>query len=181
MDQQKIGRFLKDLRKERGVTQEQLAERLGVSNRSVSRWENGVTMPDFDLLIQIAKLYDVEIEEILDGERKVKKVDRETEATMQKIADYNKNNTEKRISIMSKWYRWMFIAGIAAVIACLVIDEMGLRDTSPYDFISGFMQGLALGDLILGVLLTSGFMAKVSGAKMSAFGAFKRKLLKRDK
>ena len=50
MDQQKIGGFLKELRKERGVTQEQLAQILGVSNRSVSRWENGNNLPDLDLL-----------------------------------------------------------------------------------------------------------------------------------
>lgn len=55
MDQQKTGKFLKELRNKKGITQEQLAERLEVSNRSISRWENGVTMPDFDLLIQIAK------------------------------------------------------------------------------------------------------------------------------
>ena len=43
MDQQRIGAFLKTLRKERALTQEQLAERFGVSGRTVSRWENGVS------------------------------------------------------------------------------------------------------------------------------------------
>ncbi|MEZ3421970.1 MAG: helix-turn-helix transcriptional regulator [Eubacterium sp.] len=43
MDQKKIGLFIKQLRKEKGLTQEQFAEKLGVSNRSVSRWENGVS------------------------------------------------------------------------------------------------------------------------------------------
>ena len=51
MDQIKIGQFLKRLRTEKSLTQEKLAELIGVSNRSVSRWENGNTMPDFDLLI----------------------------------------------------------------------------------------------------------------------------------
>lgn len=54
MDQKKIGCFLKELRKEKGVTQEQLAETLGVSGRTVSRWETGFNMPDLDVLIQIA-------------------------------------------------------------------------------------------------------------------------------
>ena len=58
MNQQKIGYFLRTLRSEKGITQEKLAEILGVSNRSISRWENGVTMPDFDLVILIAKYYD---------------------------------------------------------------------------------------------------------------------------
>ena len=60
MDQQKIGGFLKELRKERGVTQEQLAQILGVSNRSVSRWENGNNLPDLDLLIQISEYFETE-------------------------------------------------------------------------------------------------------------------------
>lgn len=51
MDQKKTGRFLKELRREKGLTQEQLAERFGVTNRSVSRWENGVNMPDLDVMI----------------------------------------------------------------------------------------------------------------------------------
>ncbi len=55
MDQKKIGAFLKKLRAEKQLTQEQLAEILGVTNRSISRWENGVNMPDFDLVIEIAQ------------------------------------------------------------------------------------------------------------------------------
>ena len=50
MNQRKIGNFIAELRKEKNMTQEQLAEKLGVSNKSISRWENGVTMPDYSLL-----------------------------------------------------------------------------------------------------------------------------------
>lgn len=55
MDQKKIGRFLRELRTEKKLTQAQFAEIIGVTNRSISRWENGVNMPDFDVLIQIAE------------------------------------------------------------------------------------------------------------------------------
>ena len=70
MDQKKTGAFLKELRKEKKLTQEQLAEILQVSNRTVSRWENGANLPDLDLLIQIADYYEVELGELLDGERR---------------------------------------------------------------------------------------------------------------
>ena len=70
MEQQKVGSFLKELRKERNLTQEQFAEQLGVSGRSVSRWETGINMPDISLLVEIAEFYDVSISEIIDGERK---------------------------------------------------------------------------------------------------------------
>ena len=59
MDQIKIGAFLKALRKEKNMTQEQLAEQLGVSNRTVSRWETGSNMPDISLLTEIAEFYDI--------------------------------------------------------------------------------------------------------------------------
>ena len=52
MDQQKIGAFLKVLRKQKGLTQEQIAEKFNVSSRTVSRWENGNNMPDLDVLIE---------------------------------------------------------------------------------------------------------------------------------
>lgn len=70
MDAKKIGVFLRELRKEKGLTQEQLAEILHVSGRTVSRWETGTNMPDLSILIQIAEFYEVEVKEILDGERK---------------------------------------------------------------------------------------------------------------
>ena len=64
-------RFIpKELRKEKKLTQEQLAEHFNVSNRTVSRWETGINMPDLSLLIEIADFYNVDIREILDGERK---------------------------------------------------------------------------------------------------------------
>ena len=77
MEQQKIGSFLKELRKEQNLTQEQFAEQLGVSGRSVSRWETGINMPDISLLVEIAEFYDVSISEIIDGERKSGKMNEE--------------------------------------------------------------------------------------------------------
>ena len=62
MDQMRIGAYLKELRKEKNLTQEQIAEKFGVSQRSVSRWENGYTMPDISILIELADYYDEEVE-----------------------------------------------------------------------------------------------------------------------
>ena len=59
MDQIKTGAFLKELRREKGITQEQLAEELGVSGRTISRWETGSNMPDISLLVEIAGFFDV--------------------------------------------------------------------------------------------------------------------------
>ena len=69
MDTKKIGAFLKQCRKEKNLAQEQLAEKFGVSARTVSRWETGSNMPDLSILVELADYYDIEIKELLDGER----------------------------------------------------------------------------------------------------------------
>lgn len=69
MDQIKIGKFIATLRKEKGMTQEQLGERLGVTNKTVSRWENGNYMPDVEMLSLLSEEFDVTINELIGGER----------------------------------------------------------------------------------------------------------------
>lgn len=108
MNQQKIGHFIKELRTENGFTQEQLAEALGVTNRSVSRWENGNNMPDLDLLIELAKVFDVGVGELLDGERKEndKNMDKKDNDTLEKVADYanaDKDSFAKSIRFVLGW------------------------------------------------------------------------------
>ena len=88
IDQIKIGGFLRELRKEKELTQEQLAEKFGVSSRSVSRWENGNTMPELGILVELADYYEVDIKEIIDGERKSEIIKKEEKETLRKVADY---------------------------------------------------------------------------------------------
>lgn len=69
MDQIKIGKFISSLRKEKKYTQEELAEKLNVSNKSISRWENGNTMPDLSLIPKLCEILGISINELLSGER----------------------------------------------------------------------------------------------------------------
>ena len=69
MDQTKIGKFIAALRKERNLTQAQLGEKLGVTNKTISRWENGNYMPDVEMLSLLSKEFDVSINELISGER----------------------------------------------------------------------------------------------------------------
>ena len=66
MINQRIGSFIAALRKEQNLTQEQFAEKLGVSNRSVSRWENGNTLPDLSLMEKICRITGVTLPELLE-------------------------------------------------------------------------------------------------------------------
>ena len=105
MDQAKMGSFLKELRMEKGLTQAELAEQLNTTNRSVSRWETGNTMPDISILIELAEFYQVDVREIIDGERQSEKMNADVKETAVKVADYskasNKKKTVKVILIMS--------------------------------------------------------------------------------
>ena len=67
MDQKKTGAFLRSLRKERNLTQEELSEKFSVTSRTVSRWETGKNMPDISLLTDIADFYEVDVREIIEG------------------------------------------------------------------------------------------------------------------
>ena len=112
MDQIKIGNFIKALRREKGLTQEQLAERFGVARRTVSRWETGSNMPDLDILMEMSDFYAVDLRELLDGERKGEKMNKELEETVMKVADYS---NDEKLKLMQSMH-WLFIAGLIAAI-----------------------------------------------------------------
>ena len=116
MDMKKIGSFLKALRKEKGITQEQLAEKLGVAGRTVSRWETASNMPDLSVLIQLAEFYDIEVGEILDGERKDKVMDKEVKETLNKIADYSNDEKQKAVNVYKFSLMAMFFIGFIIVL-----------------------------------------------------------------
>jgi transcriptional regulator with XRE-family HTH domain len=67
MSQQDIGRFIAEKRKQKNLTQEQFAERIGVSNKTVSKWENGKCMPDYSVIELLCKELDITVTELLDG------------------------------------------------------------------------------------------------------------------
>jgi len=69
MDMQRIGAFLAQLRKEQGLTQEQLAQELGTSNKTISRWETGTYLPPVEMLQLLSHQYGLTINELLQGER----------------------------------------------------------------------------------------------------------------
>ena len=166
MNQKKTGEFLKQLRKEKGLTQEQLAEHFYVSSRTVSRWETGSNMPDLDVLIELADFYDVDIREMIDGERKSEIMDYEKKDTLQKVAEYvaeeNKKHRKKMVDMM---------AGSATLLVfCSVLFETnafnGNIPESAYRNIMTFALGLALAVLVLNIMYLLGVFDKISEKKV---------------
>lgn len=158
MDQLKIGRFIKELRKEKGLTQEQLAEQLGISRRTVSRWETGSNLPDLDILIEMADYYDVELRELLDGERRSEKVDKELEETVLKVADYSNEEKQK----LTKRMHLLFIGGLVAAVIYLALVFTDRAD----NFLGGMCLGITFGMMILGVIMTSKNASRIRSCKM---------------
>lgn len=76
MDREKIGQFIKAIRKNNNLSQADLADKLGVTYQAVSKWENGKNLPDISILQQISKMFNVDIDEILAGETKEKKLEK---------------------------------------------------------------------------------------------------------
>jgi transcriptional regulator with XRE-family HTH domain len=157
MNQKKIGEMLKTLRREKNLTQTELAEKLGVSNRSISRWENGITMPDFDLFIELADFYDVDVREIMDGERKGGCMDAERKEEMLLAADYTSQETKR----LTMGLRYMFIYSLGALTVNMILAELEI-----HSFLSGFLDGTVAGTMIVGILLTSKYMAKIRQFKL---------------
>lgn len=125
MDMIKIGSFLKELRKERGLTQEQLAEAFGVAGRTVSRWETAINMPDLSILIQLAEFYEVDVSEILDGERRDSKMDKEIKETLTKVADYNEEKNNKFAAVCrSAMLITLVLCAVAIVVQLVVFGDI---------------------------------------------------------
>lgn len=111
MDVVKFGSLLKELRKEHGLTQEQLAEKLGVTNRTVSRWETGTNVPDLDILIDLSEFYQIDVKELLNGERKTAEIKMEDTQIIRQVAEYS---TMKEAHLMRRVFSTV-VAGVAAV------------------------------------------------------------------
>ena len=160
LDQKKTGQFLKALRNEKKLTQEQLANQFNVSNRSVSRWETGSNLPDISLLVEIADFYDVDVREIIDGERKSEMMDKETREVAEKMATYAGNEKDRML-------KGVQIAGIAGVVITLLAIIMQIRGYDVYKpdvnrSLGIFLTFLAFAAMSVLTLYVTGILKKIS-------------------
>lgn len=168
MDQVKIGGFLKELRKQKGLTQDQLAEKFNVSIRTVSRWENGNNMPDFDVLIDISDFYEVDLRELLDGERKSEIMNKEIEETVLKVVEYTNSETERH----NNRVHWVLLVGAILWFVSSIVNHTALNNYEVLSNISAFAEGAGIGLVICGIVFTSRYGQRIK--------AFKQRLLKRQ-
>ena len=108
MNQQKIGKFIAKLRKEKNMTQQELARKIGVTDRAISKWENGRGLPDYSLLQDLCDTLSISINELFSGE-KLSKEDYKTKAEENMSKLINDNYSEK------KKINWIIAISVAVV------------------------------------------------------------------
>lgn len=139
MDQIKIGRFIASCRKEQGMTQAVLADRLGISDRAVSKWETGRSMPDTGIMLELCELLNINVNELLSGEKIMtetynKKAEKNLLAMRQEVEEKNRQLLDLEIRI-----------GAPAMIAGFVIFGIAAYADIP--------TGLKAGLIVFGMVL----------------------------
>lgn len=129
MDLTQIGKFIAELRKEQGLTQEQFGAKVGVTNKTVSRWETGAYLPPVDDLLSISKMFDISINEVLSGKRL-------TEGEYKQAAENNLAQTIKASSFTLKdkieFYKKKWLKEHIAIIVFAGVCIIGV-------FVAGFV------------------------------------------
>ena len=152
MNQTLTGKFIAHKRKEKNLTQEQLAEKLGVSNKTVSKWETGKCMPDYSVVKSLCKELDITLAELMDGEcaeaRSVRVYDDE------QIMDLLRRTQE-----LEKQKNLLY--GILLLVMGIALQALShtLGGSDVKDFFSGFLLGISIAEMLAGVYVVGKNMA----------------------
>ena len=144
MDQEKIGKFIANLRKEQKLTQEQLAEKLGVTDKSVSRWENGKTMPDISMLSILANELNCTIQELLNGRKMTKEELLDLRETINNLVEYESNQQIKKDKKFNKYN----MIGVITLVLAVFNNEFGYLDyvfaPNMVELVQGALYGISI-------------------------------------
>ena len=156
MDQIKVGKFIAATRKEQGMTQANLAEKLGISDRAVSKWETGKSMPDSGIMLELCELLKINVNELLSGERIIvesydKRAEENLLAMRKEVEEKNRQllRMEYLISIptvtaglfmcyvasfleMPAWIRFLLIAIALVMIFTVAFIAVGIEQKAGY-------------------------------------------------
>lgn len=115
MDQIKIGRFIATCRKNKNLTQAQLAEKLNISDRAISKWENGKSLPDTSIMLELCKILDINVNELLSGEViDMRDYDKKAEEMLLEMARKEEEHNKKMMM-------YEYVIGFMATISFLIL------------------------------------------------------------
>lgn len=145
MDQKAIGKYIVELRHKKNMTQEELAESLGVTNKSVSRWENGQSLPDISILLELSEILNTTLLELIKGRNLNKEELLKQKELIENIIEYDNNTLENYIK------KYELRLGIGIFIIAIAIFNNYYNFLSMIftpnvaEFIQGFMYGIGIG------------------------------------
>ena len=145
MNQTAIGSYIAKKRREKNLTQEQLAEKLGVSNKTISKWENGKCMPDYSIIEQLCQELSVTLSELMDGE----------DAAEDSVRVYD---DEQILDLLRRTQELERQKGIlyGVILIVLGIASSALSKTTGgtdvQDFFSGVLMGLSVAEILAGIV-----------------------------
>lgn len=150
MDQTLTGKFIALKRREKNLTQEQLAEKLGISNKTISKWENGKCMPDYSIVKPLCLELGVTVAELMDGKvREAGDMDNTHIFDEQQMIDLLERVQRLEVQRQSLYGIMLMVMGVA-----MMALSHFFGGTNFQDFISGLMLGLAIGEILVGVYVT---------------------------
>ena len=148
MNQISIGNFITKKRKEKNMTQAALAERLGVSNKTISKWETGKCMPDYSVIEPLCKELDITVAELLDGEEKADNSIRAYDDLQ--VLDLIKRTQALEDQRTSLYGLILIIMGLT-----LLILHYNIGGSNIKDFISGLLLGISIAEMLVGVYVVA--------------------------
>ena len=153
MNQIAIGNFIGKKRKEQNLTQAQLAEKLGVSNKTVSKWENGKCMPDYGVIQPLCTELGVTVSELMDGEE-------QAQDSIRAYDDEQVLDLIKRTQALESQRETL--VGIILIVMGMALGAMSftLGGSDVKDFFSGLMMGLSCGSMLIGIFVAVRSIAK---------------------
>ena len=116
MNQEQIGKFIAELRKEKNMTQQELADKIGVTDRAISNWENGRRLPDLSLIKVVASELDISVAELLNGRKLNKEELEELKITINNLLEYNTMEEIKKIKKSNSAFTVSFVFIVLAII-----------------------------------------------------------------
>ena len=116
MDQIKTGKFIAECRKKKNLTQAQLAEKLNLTNRAISKWETGKTMPDSDIMLNLCDILEVNVNELLCGE----KIDIEEKSGQLNDLIFQMAKNEERYHKRLRYSAYLILAISLIALVCLI-------------------------------------------------------------
>lgn len=145
MDQILIGKFIALRRKEKNLTQEQLAEKLGVSNKTISKWETGKCMPDYSIVKNLCEELGITIAELIDGKVSENNVISFNE---EQILDLMKRTQELEKQKDLQYGIMLIIMGVALQALSYAFNGSDFKD-----FLSGLLLGISVAEMLVGLFV----------------------------